>query len=244
MKKLITLFVCFFLPVYFSSWLLNLLGHCVSRKAKIGFSIVWKTKLYLDDYARIGHLNLIAINTLKLGKKAYIGRLNYLSGLYDINFDEHGAIGNSCVVTRAPAGVSYGTSELRLGLWSKITANHKIDMMRSVRMGNYTTIAGSGSQIWTHGYLHGDEGLTRFRIDGEINIGNNVYIGSKCIINAGIAIANGITIGSGSCVSKNLDQKGMYVSQPLRFFEKDYEASKARLKKVEDDSLVEQVYTK
>ena len=133
---------------------------------------------------------------------------------------------------------------MELGILTKITANHFIDLTRSIKIGDYSIVAGVRSQFWTHGYLHDKTGPGRFRIDGEIIIGNNVYIGSNVVINAGVNIANAITIGSNSTVSKSLKQAGMYVNQGLRFIEKDYNKVKTKLSKIKYENLIEDVYEK
>jgi len=88
------------------------------------------------------------------------------------------------------------------------------------------------------------EGLHRIRIDGEIHIGKNVYIGSRCIFNPGIRVEDAIHVGAGSCVSKDLLEAGMYVAQPLRFIRNDIDSIKQRLSKVTVEGLSDIVYSK
>ncbi|MDN5215669.1 hypothetical protein QQ020_26565 [Fulvivirgaceae bacterium BMA12] len=153
-------------------------------------------------------------------------------------------IGNRNLIKRSPTPITYGISLLYLGAMTKITASHVIDCTRSIRIGNYSIIAGLSSQLWTHGYFHEANGPGRFRVDGEIIIGNNVYVGSKCVFNLGVKVADSITIGSNSSVSKSLLHKGMYVSQPLRYLESDANTAREKLIKVEVENLIEQVYEK
>jgi len=130
-----------------------------------------------------------------------------------------------------------------LGEHSKITSSHRFDMMRSILIGCNTVIAGIATQFWTHGYVH-KKNNSRYRVDGEIKIGDNVYIGSNSIINAGLMINNNITVGSNSVVSKSLKDEGLYVSQPLRYINVDFDKKTKTLKKITNDKLVEQVYEK
>ncbi len=244
MRKLLTALICI-LPSKLALFFLKMIGHNVSYKAKIGFSLIFVDKIIMSDEARIGHFNFIKINNLKFKPKAYIGHLNILKGPFDLNFDKQGAIGNSNKITRAPLGVTYGLSQLKMGELSKITANHRVDLTRSVFVGDFSTIAGSSSQIWTHGYLHASSGKGRIRIDGEVHIKNNVYIGSNCVINAGISINSAITVGSNSTVPKSLLKRGMYVGQGLRYLEKkDLEDVKKQLKKIDKPNLIDSVYEK
>jgi acetyltransferase-like isoleucine patch superfamily enzyme len=133
---------------------------------------------------------------------------------------------------------------LKLGKYSKITSEHVVDCTRSITIGDYSIVAGCRSQFWTHGYLHAPEGLGRFRIDGAIHIGNNVYIGSACVFNAGVRVSDAITVGAASCVARSLDRPGLYVSQPLRYVELDYEQAASRNPEVQVEGLLERVVNK
>ncbi|MDQ0125870.1 acetyltransferase-like isoleucine patch superfamily enzyme [Pseudomonas lini] len=201
-------------------------------------------RIRLDDRARVGHGNLIIIDALIMCEDSYIGHLNQLTGPFWTILRNNAGIGNQNKSTRARRGVTWGRSMLKVGTWSKITSKHIIDCTRSVVIDDYTTIAGQGSQIWTHGYLHSPHGLDRFRIDGKVRIGSNVYIGSSCVINAGIHVGNAITIGSMSCVSASLKTPGLYVNQPLRLVSLDYQKALNRHPKVKVRGLVEHVVNK
>ncbi|MBX3165002.1 MAG: hypothetical protein KF900_11025 [Bacteroidetes bacterium] len=245
LKKIITLKLCFLFPTWSVFWLLNLLGHKVSAKSKIGFSFLWmQGKLELNETSRIGHFNIIRINSLTIQKGGYIGKFNNIKGPIEISLAEKAAIGNWNSIYRAPNGVTYGKAVLKIGSLSKITTHHRLDCTRSITIGNYSIIAGNESQLWTHAYYHDKEGVGRFRIDGEIFIGNNVYVGSCCIINGGVSIANAVTVGAGVCVSKSLTEAGTYVNQTLRYIPKDETDPRLKFKKVEGFTLCEDVYEK
>ena len=215
----------FILPSFLLRMTLNWLGHKIGKNVKIGFSIIIIDKIELEDSSYIGHFNIIkGPFYLILEKKAKMYNQNY--------------------ITRAPKGVTYGDAVFKIGYNSNITSKHFIDVTRSVTLGSNTVMGGRDSQIWTHGYVHKETGDERFRVDGEVTIGNNVYMGSRCFINPGVTIADAISIGGGSSVAKNLTQKGMYVSQELRFVEQDFETIKTKLSKVDVEGLVENVYHK
>ena len=118
-----------------------------------------------------------------------------------------------------------------------------MDLTKSITLGDFVTIGGHAGQFWTHGFVHAPSGADRIRVDGEIVIGDNVYIGSRCTFNPGVYIASGISLGANSCISKSLLVKGMYVSQGLRYVPQDFEKIKARLKKT-PSSLSSPVYEK
>ena len=48
-------------------------------------------------------------------------------------------------------------------------------------------------------------------------IGDNVYIGSKCIILPGVRIGNNVVIGAGSVVTKDIPDNSVYAGNPARF---------------------------
>lgn len=58
------------------------------------------------------------------------------------------------------------------------------------------------------------EGLTK-TLGGELIIGNDVYIGAKCVIMP-VTIGDGAVIGAGSMVNRDCDPWGIYVGNPAR----------------------------
>jgi len=224
--------------------LLRLLGYKIGRNTKIGFSLIYIDSFTLLDNAKIGHLNLILNKSLILKKDVYIGYLNIFKGPFDVILKEKAAIGNKNYMTRARKGVSYGESCLTLGRLTKVTVGHHLDLTKSITFGDNSILAGIKSQMWTHGYYHANEGPYRIRIDGDIEIGNNVYVGSRCLFNPGVKVRDAIHIGAGSVISKNLEQSGMYVSQELRYLKNDINTIKEKLHRVQDNGLVEHVYSK
>ena len=244
MKGKITGLCTLLLPSFFLTPLLKLLGHSVGKNIKIGFSYINVEKLILGDDVIVGHFNLILNEHLELGKNSRIGYMNILKGPFKILLKERAALGNKNYLTRAKNGITYGDCILRLGILTKITTGHHLDMTRSIFIGDFSILAGIRSQLWTHGYYHSNIGADRIRIDGEIHIGDNVYVGSGCIFNPGVKIANAVHIGGGCTISKSLGNQGMYVNQGLRYIENDIEAIKNKLTKVEGYELIEKVYEK
>lgn len=244
MKKTLTLFSILLLPSFLLRPILRLFRHKIGKNAKIGFSIVMTNHIELGNNARIGHFNLIKIDSIVLNNNTLIKHFNIFKGPFLLILKDRARIANQNYLTRAPIGVTYGESLFQLGDNSNITSKHFIDLTKNVVLGSNTVLGGRDSQVWTHGYVHNETGDERFRIDAEVIIGNNVYIGSRCIFNPGVSIANAISIGSGSVLSKDLVDKGMYVGQTLRFKEQDFYEIKQRLTKVEGFSLVEEVYKK
>jgi len=57
-------------------------------------------------------------------------------------------------------------------------------------------------------------------ISGECEIGNCVYFGTNASVRQGIKITDETTIGMGGVVVKNIDEKGVYIGNPLKKLEK------------------------
>ncbi|HTN45676.1 MAG TPA: hypothetical protein VL098_04960 [Flavipsychrobacter sp.] len=244
MIKILSAMLLLVLPVKWSYWLLNIMGHRIHKKARCGFSLIVCDRIQLGADAAIGNMNLVKIERIVLDEKSKIGKFNVLNGPYSLHLASTAIIGKFNKMSRGKSGTSYRDAELKMGTGAIIVSNHYLDLTKSVTFGDYSILAGISSQIWTHGYMHAPEGPERFRVDGAVNIGNNVYIGSGSIINPGVYIAASINVGGGSCVAKSLLQPGMYVSQPLRYIPKKYEDTKAKLKQITAEGLIEEVYEK
>jgi acetyltransferase-like isoleucine patch superfamily enzyme len=169
----------------------------------------------IDKSARVG-FSLVNTDLIELGPGARIGHLNRLSGPFDLVLASNGAIGNFNTILRAKLGVAVGHAALEIGAWSKITSRHLIDVTKSITIGKYSVVAGNASQLWTHAYVHDTEGLGRYRIDGPVSIGDNVYIGSMSFISLGVRIGNGVIVGGGTSVATDLLEPALYVSSPIR----------------------------
>ncbi|MDQ7016514.1 MAG: hypothetical protein Q9N68_09090 [Gammaproteobacteria bacterium] len=245
MKQKLAALVALILPPFFlKNYILSLLGWRIKGRVRIGFSYIEVKSVSLAEGVVIGHANFIKNDLLVMEEFAYIQHVNRLSGPFACVLKKKAGIGVFNVIKRAKKPLVWGRSMLKLGYLSKITSHHVVDCCRSVRMGDYSILAGRGSQLWTHGYLHAPTGAGRFRLDGRITIGNNVYIGSASVINPGVKIGDKITLGAHSSIATSLLQPGLYVSQALRYIPLDYMAVKARYSEVQVPDLVETVVNK
>lgn len=232
------------LPTKWARPLACLFGARIDSSVRVGFSWVEVSTLRLGPGVRIGHLNAIRIRRLTMHSRSEIGILNWLAGAFSVVLHEQAEIGSRNVITRAEVAREIGPASLRIGRCSKITAGHRLDMLRTISFGNHSILAGIGSQLWTHGYIHESDGHGRFRVDGAITIGDDVYIGSACIFNPGVLIANGVAIGSHCCISKDLLKLGRYVNQPLRYIEQNAADVRQSLDPIKLPNLTEPVFIK
>lgn len=202
-----------------------ILANLFSRKYKIGFSIILADELELEKGISIGNFNFISVHKLSMKKGAKIGKLNRIKGNINVELDEYAFIDHK-IVASGPSQYPQGKerSFLFLGKGTHIVRG-LLNLTDSIYIDDNSTIAGSGSEFWTHSFYIGRE---LSRVDGGIHIGKNCYIGSRCILMPGVKVADNITIGAGSCVSKSLNEKGTYVNQALRYI--PVNADKAILK--------------
>jgi acetyltransferase-like isoleucine patch superfamily enzyme len=184
-------------PTFLVRPIVNRMGFSIAGGAKIGLSWIKVSKLTMLPRSSIGHFNR-------------------LKGPAEIYLAEDAAIGHMNLVYCPPVGVVVGNPTLSIGRWSKITFMHYVDLTAPVTIGDYSTIAGRGSQLWTHGYIHEMTGFARYRIDGRIHIEDNVSIGSLSVILMGVRISRGVIVGAGTAVASDLLEPGLYVSSPIR----------------------------
>jgi acetyltransferase-like isoleucine patch superfamily enzyme len=244
--KIATAVCAALLPASPMRFCLRVLGHRIGARVRIGWSLVWVERLMLDDDAKIGNFNLLALRRLVMHAQSRIGRGNIAGRPLSIVLAPRAMIGNANKIVRGPQGlVTQGPAWLRLGMLTKITSNHLIDCTCSVRFGDNAILAGAASQVWTHGYIHDESGAGRYRIDAPVRIGDNVYIGSACIITMGVEIAAGVIVGAGTTVSRPLTEPGLYVGASIRRLPRPAPPDqRTDLAPINDPALVERVYRK
>lgn len=223
MRKLFTFLICLIPLCQIKPFLLNMLGHKISAGVKIYFSFVWVDLLILRKGALIKSFNVIKSTRVFMGSGAWIGKLNYIGGDFDLLLKDDAKIINLNVISRGGGKWKSPRSKLILGRHSQITSLSTIDLAASVLIGEDTVLAGKGIQIWTHGFIH-MKSRRRNLITGKIKIGDNVYIGARTCCNPGVFIGNNITIGINSIISKDIIEEGLYVSSPMRFVAFDPES--------------------
>lgn len=221
----------------FPSWLSFPIAHLLmkerftyGRKSQIGFSFVNCNKIHLGDNCQIKSFNLIRIKNLSLKSDSKIKYLNLIKGNFNLNIGEKATINRSCHIVSRLDNINETT--LNIGNHTIIGVGHMLDMTDNISLGNNSILAGIRSELWTHSFYHPSSCLIHWQINGSINIGNNVYIGSSCILCAGISIEDNITLGAGSIVSKSLNERGLYVNQALRHIDFIPEESIERYKEI------------
>ncbi len=91
----------------------------------------------------------------------------------------------------------------------------------SITIGNKTLIAG-GTHIYDSNFHSMDPKVRTEGDDGQVetspvNIGNQCWIGSRCIILKGVTIGDQAVIGAGSVVTKDVPPRQVWAGNPARF---------------------------
>lgn len=230
MKKYLIAIVLFILPASVCRYLLlifRIKTHRIAKGCRIGFSVIICDSIKLGQDTKIGHLNFVHIKRLELNDRSKILHLNFLKGPITVLFDEDSWIHSQNKIS-GPVHNFVREQKFCLGKKSMVMMKCLFDITDSIEIGDNTTIAGAGVQMWTHAFYVGRE--KRVRVDGGIRIGNNCYIGAYAVVCSGCTITDYTTIGANATVSKSISVPGLYVSQPLRFIEYDADMSIANLK--------------
>lgn len=188
--------------------------------------------IQIGNYSYVGHFNIIKCNKLCIGDKTQFRHLNIAKGYFDILIGSNTWFNHSNKFSkRTPKGTSVSLTEARIGDYTSINTNITFDLSDTIDIDDGTVLAGSGTQIWTHSFYKSKVNFSEsVKVTKPVKVGKNCYIGSNCGIMPGVSIGDGITVGSMTCVSKNLNKAGLYVSQPIRFIEFDPDEKIADLK--------------
>ncbi len=171
--------------------------------AKIGFSIIYPKKLVMKEKATINNFTFCKnIDLLEIGEKSGIGTFNWITG-FPSNNSETGHF--SYDKNRFPA--------LIIGEHSGISSRHLIDCTNTIRIGSFTTIAGTRSQFLTHSvniYNSRQESL-------PITIGDYCFISTNVICLSGCELPDYSIVSALSlCNKKYHENYTLYGGVPLK----------------------------
>jgi acetyltransferase-like isoleucine patch superfamily enzyme len=159
----------------------GLWGWQIAPDVHIGFSFVGAQRVVLASESRIGHFNVFkSLDHLSLGCDASILNFNIISG---------------GPYTEWPRSFTAGES-------ARIRSNHYFDAGGGIQIGDGTTIAGRGVQVWTHGKNGTD--FDDEMEPGAVSIGNRCYIGAGAIITPKSSVGDGSLVGAGAVVAGDL----------------------------------------
>jgi len=104
---------------------------------------------------------------------------------------------------------------ISLGFDTRITTNCIIwaGKTSKITIGDNVLI-GPGVQLHAtnHGYALGKGPMTyQERVEKDITIGNDVWIGGNSVVTAGVTLADGIIVAAGSTVTKSFEEKNIII---------------------------------
>lgn len=201
LKFLIQILIIFF-PWFIRYRLLNLLkGFDIDKTAYIGKSIILASHLEMDQDSYIGSLTFCkSIDKLILKKRARIGTLNYITG-----YPGHGKQFFTHKKDRK--------CQLVVGNHSAITSRHYIDCTDEISIGDFTTVAGLRSQLFTHSI-----NLKKNIQDCKpIIIGDYNFVGTNVVILPGSCLPNNSILGANAVLQTIFkEENSLYAGVPAR----------------------------
>jgi acetyltransferase-like isoleucine patch superfamily enzyme len=180
--------------------LTRIYGFEIHPSASIGWAWVFPKKLRMGPGARIDHGTVVkGLEEVVLEENATIGRLNWITG------EPMGSKSFSSNIHRKP--------KLILKRESAITNRHIIDCTDTVKIREYTTIAGFRSQILTHSI-----DLKKCSQEcSPIEIGAYCFIGTAVTILGGSRLPDYSILGANSLLNQSLDEPyTLYAGVPAK----------------------------
>lgn len=160
--------------------------YSIGRNVRIGLSWIWVGRLHLGDNVQIGHFNRFKnIPDVEIGNYTVIGTGNTFTSSSEFTNDVGmTARGNKPILV--------------IGEHCGISLMHYFDIQDRVEIGAYTTIAGKGSDFFTH-YL---DVVSSTQSVKPIGIGKYCIVGSSACFTPGARIADCCVVGMGAVVTR------------------------------------------
>ena len=191
------------------TWLRLIFGYYIHPTSRIGYLWIMPDRLIMGPESTIGHLTVCKnVDLLELDNCAAIGKGNWITGTRDSRYFQR---------------YTHRCGQLLMGSHSAITHRHHLDCTDSISIGPYTTVAGSHSELWTHGIdVERSEQSAR-----PITIGAYVLVGTRSILLGGAVVPSKSIIAAGSVVTGSLAESFcVYAGVPARPVRKIRENSK------------------
>jgi acetyltransferase-like isoleucine patch superfamily enzyme len=205
MKKYTIIFIqfaCFIFPWFIRRKLLNLLLNIkIHKTAHVGYSIILARSGYMHKSSKI--MNFTFVNELDnfiMNEHSKIGKNNWITG-------------SSSELKKGYAASPNRKCEFILGIHSRITTEHHFDCNGGVYIDDFTTIAGKGSQILTHGI----DIVENIQKADSVKIGKYCFVGTKSLFLMGSSLPSYSLLAAGSVVSKsNTEPYSVYAGVPAK----------------------------
>jgi acetyltransferase-like isoleucine patch superfamily enzyme len=176
-------------PWVIRRWLLNVIcRYSIAKSAYIGWSLIGCPSLRMGSLARIGHFNIVKGIPVEMGESASIGDFNWISGASFQN-----TMHFKTETDRQPA--------LRLERHAALTSRHFVDCSNLVDIGEFSTIAGTRSQILTHAI----DFRRNMQVSASVRVGRFCFIGTGCIVLKGAKLPDYSILAAQSSLARGFD---------------------------------------
>ncbi len=171
-------------------------------------SLVNETQMGTSEKLRVVLKSLFSLNFLKATSSSFAYYLfEHVYWRFDINTKGVYRVHSTTSIRNA--------KNVYLGFDARITTNCIVWAGRrsKIYIGDNALI-GPGVQLHAsnHGYMTGEGPMTyQDRIEKDIKIGDDVWIGGNSVVTAGIELANGIIVAAGSTVTKSFQEKNIII---------------------------------
>lgn len=158
----------------------TLFGYEIDSTARMGWAWVYPKKLKMGPGASIGHGTVVkGLEELVMEENALIGRLNWITGepMESPSFRRN--------LNRQP--------KLHIKREAAITNRHLIDCTDTVKIGEFSIIAGFRSQILTHS-IH---------LEKSVQDCYPIEFGAYCFVGTGVTVLGGSKLPSYSVLGAN-----------------------------------------
>lgn len=201
MRKWIALLAMFMPWAVKRQMLQKLLGYRLHATARIEFAYVNVGYLEMAEGSRICRFSICKnVDRIVLKESAKIGRYNQVTCIPSKN-------------KRHFVHIENRSTSLTIGCHSTTTMFHLLDCNQAITIGDFSTIAGYGSQLLTHSI-----DIRMGRQDAEpITIGDYCFVGTNCVIIGGANLPDRSVLGAKSMLNKSwTDESMVYGGVPAR----------------------------
>jgi acetyltransferase-like isoleucine patch superfamily enzyme len=166
----------------------------------VGFSLLNAKRIEIGDGVRVGHFNLVkGLALLKLDNYASIGNFNWISG------SPTRASKHFISADRLPA--------LVLGRHAALTQFHRLDCSDLIQFGEFSILAGYGSQLLTHSInIEYSKQMV-----SPVRVGGYTFIGTRSVLLPGSVLPNYCVLAAGSVLATSYkDEYTLYGGVPAK----------------------------
>ncbi len=174
----------------------KLFGWEIDRSVRLGVSYLHAEKVKISAGAKIGHLNMVKnLQYFEMGENASVGTLNKFGAI---------KIGSNKHFHNEPDR----RQEMIIGKGTAIVSNNYLDCNNTIKIGEFTTIAGFGSAFFTHS-INIQNNIQETK---PITIGNHCMIGMASVITKGATLPNFSILTANSTLHKSFEDEYMLYS--------------------------------